>query len=77
MEKKLSVKNKILIALGIIILLFILTNPSMKSFKEYRGRDNTKGLRREQNWIVFSIYGDGNYKFVGVFKNFINIGYYQ
>ena len=69
-------RNKILIVIGCIVLFFILTNPSMKSFKEYEGETSYKGLKRKYNFIMFSIYKNGSETYIGVAKNFFYLGYY-
>lgn len=46
-------KKKILIGIGVILLLLIITNPSMRDFKEY---SNGIVCKRESNFLLFSIY---------------------
>jgi hypothetical protein len=61
-----------LIASGVLLLL-IITNPSISAFKVYRGRDSYAGLKRSLNMFVFSIYEEHPNKFVGLLGNFIDI----
>ncbi|WP_214072182.1 hypothetical protein [Mucilaginibacter sp. dw_454] len=76
---KLTILNKALIALGGILAIFIITNPSASAFKEYLGRNNYKGLKRQSNYFIFSEYQDSSYtdhvrheeKYYGVLGNFM------
>lgn len=63
---------KYIIPLG-IVLLFIITNPSITAFKEYQGRSSYYGLKRSLNLFVLSEYKDGGNEFIGVFGNFIKL----
>lgn len=70
-----------------ILLLLIVTNPSMKAFKEYIGRPQRidERITRKSNFLIFSIYTDDqngddfngvqgyHSKFVGVLGNFFRI----
>jgi len=49
------------IALGCIILILIITNPSLKQFKEYIGERNEwkaydLTFNKKRNWLIFSEY---------------------
>jgi len=57
----------------IVIAILIITNPSTKRFKEYRGENSYSGLKRVQNWAVFSIYKDGGDKYLGIVLNFFEL----
>nr|NYE68666.1 hypothetical protein [Mucilaginibacter sp. E4BP6] len=48
--------KKSLYILGGIILLFIITNPSISAFKAYIGSNTYSGLKRTTNLFVCSIY---------------------
>ena len=53
------------IAIGCIILLFIITNPSFNQFKSFvgQGRDS-KNIhnKRTSNWLIFSTYESSVYE---------------
>ena len=57
-------------SLLLFTIFLFLTNPSLKDFKEFLGRDS-KDTRRKNNFLLFSIFEVGNEKFVGILKNFI------
>lgn len=61
-----------LIALGVLLLL-IITNPSISAFKAFRGRESYSGLKRPLNLFVASVYKEHSKKFIGFFGNFIDI----
>jgi hypothetical protein len=44
------------ISLIIIVLILALTNPSMKSFKEFGGGIFNKNEQRVKNYLIFSVY---------------------
>ena len=52
--------RKLLIILSAIVLFFVLTNPSMQKFKEYRtvvpGYEEKAMYRRTTNCILFSFF---------------------
>ncbi len=54
----------------VLTMFLFLTNPSLKDFKEFLGRDS-KVTRRKNNFLLFSIYEVDNKKYVGILKNFI------
>jgi len=63
-----------------VLLLLIITNPSISAFKAYRGSDSYRGLIREHNYFVCSVYQDSTYdnendiqhkeRYFGVIDNF-------
>ena len=57
-------------SLLVFTIFLFLTNPSLKDFKEFLGKD-PKATRRKNNFLLFSIYEVGNEKYVGILKNFI------
>jgi hypothetical protein len=67
------------IAILIIITILIVTNPSPKSFKDFVGEDKEDFIKRERNWLIFSVYGeysrgeDYPVKYVGIFMNFFEL----
>ena len=63
----------ILWVLGILIAILLLTNPSVKRFKEYKGYKNYDGLKRTQEWFIFSIYQSYDNRYVGIFSNFFKM----
>ncbi len=61
-------KNKILIGIAVVIILFIALNPSPKSFYYYSGRDEDS--RRTANFLVCSLYECPNGDYFGILGNF-------
>jgi hypothetical protein len=55
-----------------ILLLLIITNPGIKSFKDYTGVNTFSGLRRTSNFFVCSIYDDGD-RYFAIAGNFFKI----
>jgi hypothetical protein len=45
----------------------------MKNFKEYLGEGRDKKAKRNQNWILFSIYENAGEKYLGVCMNFTEL----
>lgn len=70
-----SVKRKrILIILGVIIGILVITNPSMKAFKDFKGSSSYEGLSRNLNFFLVSVYSDENdVKYFGVLGNFFEL----
>ena len=56
-----------------ILLLFIITNPSISSFKAYIGDTKYDHLSRPANLFLFSVYEDDFNEYVGVFGNFLQL----
>lgn len=52
-------KNKLLAftPLG-VLMVFIITNPSVKDFKDHLGKVSYKGLERDRNYFLYSTYID-------------------
>src|ERR1700750_3265887 len=67
--------KKGLYVIGAIILILIITNPSVKAFKDYLGHGNEGGLSRQANFFIFSIYLNwGNSaEYFGIAGNFYQI----
>ncbi len=66
--------KRILIVFAVILLLLIITNPSVKRFKDFIGSNSSKGLRRTSNWVLFSYYKDNtDDKYFGILLNFFHI----
>ena len=70
--------NKALIIITSVILIFAILNPTRNDFIEFLGYEknhNMKGLKREKNYIIFSIYTRVDYledgKYLAILKNFI------
>jgi hypothetical protein len=63
-------KNKILMICGIAIAGFIITNPSLTSFKEYLGVNYSAGLSRKSNYYIFSKFKYHNKYYLGILGNF-------
>ncbi len=68
-KKAIKYSKYFLLALFIVLLL---TNPTVKDFKEYLGGSHGQ-VRRKNNFILFSIYQVSGDKYVGILKNFIEI----
>ena len=49
--------KKVMYVIGAIFLILIITNPSLKDFKDHSGRTTYEGLYREHNFFVCSMYG--------------------
>ena len=64
-------KNKSLIVIISIVLLFIITNPSTTAFKNYLGKTSYYGLKRSLNLFVVSEYEDRGNDYLGVLGNFL------
>ncbi|WP_419801339.1 hypothetical protein [Mucilaginibacter sp.] len=58
-----------------ILLFLIITNPSVKAFKDYLGNTSYLNLRRENNFFVFSKYRFREKSFFAIAGNFFNITY--
>jgi hypothetical protein len=70
----LTKKQKRGLIFGVIILLFIITNPSISAFKAYQGSNTYQGLSRPVNLFVFSVYDDNiGRDYIGLFGNFIAV----
>lgn len=85
MKKKSSV---IKIITGIILIVFIASNPSLKDFKEFKGIEPEpkydRAIRRNYNFNLFSIYqqadDNGNYGsiyYLGVLNIFFEFQHYN
>lgn len=72
--KNVSWLKKISFIIGGIVFIFIITNPSPKSFSEFSGDRRNYNQKRIYNWIIFSVYENTNgNKYLGVFMNFFPI----
>lgn len=56
-----------------ILLLLIITNPTVKAFKDYKGISSIVGVQRISNAFIFSIYQYHQKKYIAVVGNFWNI----
>lgn len=63
------------ILIGIAFLLLI-TNPSLKNFKEYTGDETYHRTSRRCNLFICSIYQDKGKFYLGILGNFILVLYY-
>ncbi|WPU91272.1 hypothetical protein SNE25_18305 [Mucilaginibacter sabulilitoris] len=59
-----------------ILLLFIITNPSIKDFKEHLGHTTYRDLNKSANLFVCTVYSYDSNKYIGVLGNFIQVVYY-
>lgn len=60
----------------IIIVILVITNPTLKNFKEFNpiGFNDEQGdYRRSKNYLIFSIYEKANKKYLGILKNFFEL----
>jgi hypothetical protein len=73
LKPKIKLSNKTWIIIGGIVLIFIITNPSLQAFKAHQGEVSYEGLKREYNFFLFSIYNDSGYNYLGIFGNFIQL----
>ena len=85
MKRKFSV---IKITIGIILIVLIVSNPSLKDFKEFKGIEPEakydKAVRRNYNFILFSIYQQadensnyGSIYYLGVLDLFFEFQHYN
>jgi len=65
--------KKILLICGGIVLLLIITNPSIKDFKDYLGVTSYDGLHKKQNWFVCSVFERQGNEYVGVAGNMFRL----
>jgi hypothetical protein len=69
--------KKTLLITGGVVLLFIITNPSISAFKAYEGSNTYEGLKRPLNLFICSVYKDQRlHEYLGVFGNFVRVGGY-
>jgi hypothetical protein len=75
-------KKIILYVFGVVLLILIITNPSLKDFMENQSNETYMGLSREHNFFLWSIYVSSGYnpegttyygKYLGILGNFIMI----
>lgn len=52
-----------------MVCLLVITNPSVKDFKDYIGRSSYDGLHRTSNYFLLSTYRFGQDKYLGLFGN--------
>jgi len=58
------------IAIVVIVLLLIILNPGLKDFKEHTGDSD---VTKKMNFLICSIYEDGNDDYLGIALNFIKL----
>lgn len=61
------------VLIGIIILL-VITNPSVTDFKTYLGRDSYNGLKRPLNLFICAFYKNRSQEYFGMIGNFWKLG---
>lgn len=68
---QLPIKKKWLVTFA-IILIFILLNPTIRDFQDYKGLSKTKtvGIRKKFNFLVCTIYEYHDTYYLGILKNF-------
>jgi hypothetical protein len=62
--------KKLLYIFGGLVILLIITNPSVTAFKTYLGRDSYGGLRRPVNLFICAFYKDRSHEYFGMIGNF-------
>jgi hypothetical protein len=65
-------KKKILYVIIAALILLIVTNPSQKAFKDYLGVNTYSGLRRTSNFLICSVYNDGD-RYFAIAGNFFEL----
>jgi len=70
-----KLRRKLYMTLGVIIAIFVITNPSMKSFEEHQGTEHREFLARETNYFVCSIYHDYRHteRYLAILGNFFEL----
>lgn len=53
---------------AIVLLFFIILNPSLKDFREYTG---DQYVTKKMNFLVLSVYADGSDNYIGFLLNFV------
>jgi hypothetical protein len=66
-------KRKILMVAAAVLVVTVLSNPSIQSFKEYIGNKRDVTLSRPSNYFIFSIYQCNGSRYIGAFGNFFYI----
>ena len=78
-------RRTIKLTVCLFVIFLIITNPSLRDFKEYKGVEPEAkynlAARKDYNFILFSIYeqaddeGDylSNYYYIGIVSNFFEI----
>ena len=67
------VRRNLLVVAILSLFIMVLTNPSLKTFKDYLGARSEVGLRRTSNCFLFSTYQCNGQKYIGLFGNFFKI----
>ena len=65
-------KKTILFIIGGILVILIVTNPSVSAFKDHLGAPSTLGMERKYNFFVCSIFRYDT-EYIGVLGNFIEV----
>lgn len=69
-----STRKKLLIGAAVLLLILIITNPSISSFKAFRGSNTYLGLERPANLFICSVYRDyDSNRYLGIVGNFFDI----
>jgi hypothetical protein len=61
------------IAIICVLSGFILLNPSYSDFREFVLREDIPYIKRDANFVVFSIYSDDQERYLAFLKNFIHL----
>ena len=56
-----------------VLLLLIITNPSVKAFKDYLGKTSYINMRKENNFFVGSLYSYNGESYFAIAGNFFKI----
>ncbi len=71
-----SKRNKLWFAIGLLIIIMSITNPTRNQFSDYKGwprKDFAIPVQRTFNGIFFSIYEYNSEKYFGVLLNFFKM----
>ncbi len=56
-----------------ILLFLIITNPSIKAFKDYLGNEDYKHLQKKSNFFVCSIFECEGIRYFAILGNFFEV----
>lgn len=56
-----------------IVLFFLIGNTSKKMFVDFTGVEENYYVKRDYNFLVFSVYEYDNERYIGILFNFIRL----